>query len=188
MRYSPKPLSSQNDARDRARDFGALFQHVLLATVAPWTHIAVKPVWRRPWEDSTWTLSTADDGPFELSDGSWLYAGQTLGVRRSKRDGNLWLTTLRYKYRWQVSAEDDSWIIRWDYVKEPRAVDHARAHVHINAHPEHYHATRTEFHQLHIPAGRLGIEDIASFLLSSDLDMPPVSEDWEDVIADARLI
>lgn len=190
MRYSPKPLSSQSDARDRARDFGALFAHVLLQTVAPWARFVVKPVWREPWTDSTWILSAVrsdEEVAFELSDGSWLFAGQTLGVRRSDRDGNLWLTTLRYKYRWQANESDDSWLIRWDYVREPRSPEHPRAHVHVNAVPEHYQAGRDAFARLHIPAGRVGIEDVAAFLLR-DHGVRPVSDTSEEVIEEARLI
>jgi hypothetical protein len=33
--------------------------------------------------------------PMELTNGTWLLAAQTLGVRESRRDGNLWLTTLQ---------------------------------------------------------------------------------------------
>jgi hypothetical protein len=191
LRYSPKPLSSRNDARDRATDFGALFRHTLLNTVATHARIIVKPVWREPWANCTWILSAVDDEnrevAFELNDGTWLFAAQTLGVRESERApaGQLWLTTLKYKYRWQADESDASWIIRWEYARTPRRANEPRAHLHVNAQPPAFQQNEKAFHRLHIPAGRVGIEDVASFLLH-DQGVRASSPNADEVIEEAR--
>jgi hypothetical protein len=146
------------------------------------------------WRRSIWVVSAFDGvvpAPFELEDGTWLFAAQTLAVRESHTDGQLWLTTLSYTYQWQSSRDDGSWIARWCYGRETPsgttkpAAD--RAHLHVNGVPSDYAQDAKHFPKLHLPAGRIGIEDLAAFLVREH-GVPARSENWEEVLEEARQI
>jgi hypothetical protein len=188
--YSPEPLSTASDARGTARAFSALFGHVLRATVTR-SNIRLVPVEQAgDWREWRWTVSAFDsDGvpvPFELTDRTWLFAAQVLGVRESRRDGNLWLATLSATYQWQAGEDDGSWLVRWDYEREPPH-GYPRSHIHVNASPGGYPAGRKDFHKLHLPTGRVAIEDVVSFLIREQ-EAASVSPLWEAVLEEAAEI
>jgi hypothetical protein len=174
--------------------FAALYGHVLRSTVTR-DNIVTLPVPKDDWTDFQWVISAFDEmnqpRPFELTDGTWLIAAHTVGVRESRRDGKLWLTTLRYAYQWQAEEDDGSWIIRWEYDREniqsgeliPRE---RRAHLHVNATPTSFRGSR-HFPKLHLPGGRLAIEDLAYFLIH-ECGCSPVSANCDAVIEEARKI
>jgi hypothetical protein len=117
---------------------------------------------------TTWVISSGRDEapmPFRLTDGTWLLAAQTLGVRESSTDGQLWLTTLQSVYRWQASEEDASWLVRWEYDRD--AGHYPAAHVHVNA------------------TGRVAIEDVIEFLITEQ-GLEPISDNWNEVLVEAR--
>jgi hypothetical protein len=118
LEFSPKPLSSGDQAEEIAQTFGGLYREVLNRTVTA-DNIRVRPVKSdRNWTEWQWLLSKLnDDGiplPVSLNGGvGWLLAEHRVGVRRSSTDGLFWLTTLRYRYQWQAAEDDGTWLIRW---------------------------------------------------------------------------
>ena len=86
LEYLPEPLSSGNNGRSTARDFGALYAHVLNSTI---THdkIQTLPVERDDWRNSQWIVAAVGENKvpraFPLTDGSWLFAAQTVGSRKA---------------------------------------------------------------------------------------------------------
>lgn len=147
------------------------------------------------WKQSVWVVSAFDGllpAPFELGDGTWLFAAQTLGVRESQTDGQLWLTTLGYTYQWQSDRDDGTWMVRWCYQRETASGTTKpapeRAHLHVNGIPSDYDEDAKHFPKLHLPAGRIGIEDLAAFLVR-ECSVPARSpKNWEEVLDEARQI
>jgi hypothetical protein len=185
LKYSPEPLSSGDSAESTVQAFGGLFQHVLNTTITR-DHIRVSPFTRgREWTDWQWVISRATDlgEPLPLSlNGSttWLLAEQRLGVGQSSSDGQLWLTTLQYRYRWQADEDDGTWLVRWDYRR-----GHA-PHVHVNSVPQGWAAGR-HFHKLHMPTRRVAIEDVVRFLILEEI-VEPRSPNWEETLEVAAAI
>lgn len=120
--------------------------------------------------------------PMPLEDGHYLYLHHALGLRRRER----YLTTLEYSYRYQASASRDSWIWRYEYVREPPAgYPYARCHLHVNARPSLYRGTRP-FPDLHLPVGeRVTIEALVRHLVVEH-DITPISPRWENVLVEAE--
>jgi hypothetical protein len=87
--------------------------------------------------------------PVRLTNRGWLLAAQTLGVRASRRDGQLWLTTLRSTYTWQASDDDRSWLVRWEYERDGVGL-YPASHLHVNAEPADYEGEKYS-PKLHFP-------------------------------------
>jgi hypothetical protein len=193
--FSPEPLSSASDANKTAFAFGVLYAHVLQTTVTRdnvrTLHLERGSKWRR-WK---WIVSALDGltaRSFQLTNGTWLFAAQTLGVRESSLEpGNYWLTTLKYTYQWQTDADNASWIVRWCYSREDPAGNlipsTERGHVHVNATPAGYMGS-DHFPDLHLPAGRIGIEDLAAYLIGPEVGCSAISDKADEVIEEAREI
>lgn len=191
--YSPEPLSSGNDAAKTAYNFALLYQHVLQTTVTRDKISTLPVVSGSDWKRWKWVVSALDGvkpRPFELTDGRWLFAAQTLGVRESSREpGTYWLTTLTYTYQWQASEDNSSWFVRWCYCRERHGEElptSERAHIHVNATPHGY--SGGHFPGLHLPAGRIAIEDLAAYLISDEIGCPAISNRAQEVIEEAREI
>jgi Family of unknown function (DUF6516) len=183
LEYSPKPLSSADDADRVAQQFGGLYREVLNRTVTK-DNVRVKPFKEgRDWTEWRWLLSRFDDLgqplPVKLHGGGWLLAEQRVGVRESRTDGQLWLTTLRYRYQWQEEEDDGTWLVRWDYLR--------------HGGPPHLHVrgggleSQPNFHKLHIPTRRVAIEDVVRFLLA-ERHCESLTSTWSDLLDEAILI
>jgi hypothetical protein len=185
LEFSPKPLSSGDQAEAIAQTFGGLYREVLNRTLTT-DNVRVRPFRNgRDWTEWQWLLSKFDDSgiplPLLLNDGGgWLLAEHRVGVRRSSTDGQLWLTTLRYRYQWQAAEDDGTWLIRWDYRR-----DGGPPHVHLHGDPPSWSAG--SFHKLHLPTRRVAIEDVARFLICEHLAKAR-SEHWEDTLDQAASI
>jgi hypothetical protein len=87
--------------------------------------------------------------------------------------------TESYVYRLQGDASTGSWLIRWDYRREPPRADYPypRAHVHVNGRfPDGEPIGRQ-----HIPAPRMPMELVIGYLIS-DHGVKPRSGDWEAIL------
>jgi len=82
-------------------------------------------------------------------------------------------------YRLQAEASPKSWLIRWDYIRDPSQSEYAypRAHVHVNA----TFADGMPVGRLHIPTGPVGLELVIRHLIA-DWGVKPRSEDWEAIL------
>jgi hypothetical protein len=120
--------------------------------------------------------------PIRLQNDRYLYLHQLLGLRR--REG--YLTTLEYSYRYQATESPDSWIWRYEYLREPPApYPYPRCHLHVNARPGSYTGDKA-FPDLHLPVGeRVTIEAIVRHLVAEQ-GVQPISPQWETVLAEAE--
>jgi hypothetical protein len=187
LEFSPKPLSSGDQADEIAHTFGGLYQEVLNRTVTA-DSVRVLPIRRgADWSSWEWLLSKFDNAgiplPLRLTgDAGWLLAEHRVGIRESNTDGQLWLTTLRYCYRWQADEDDGTWLVRWDYRR-----DGGPPHLHLHGDPASW--SSGSFHKLHFPTRRVPIEDVIRFLITDErVSVEPRSEHWEDVLDAASTI
>lgn len=84
--------------------------------------------------------------------------------------------TESYAYRLQADESADSWLIRWEYQREPLTSDYpyVRAHVHVRgAFPDGKQAGG-----LHIPTRRVPLELVLWHLIA-DWGVKPKREDWQ---------
>jgi hypothetical protein len=116
-----------------------------------------------------------DDAPLELHGTAVrLFVQQVVTVD----DGHC--RTESYSYRLLSDASTKSWLIRWEYVREPPQSDYAypRAHVHFNG---------TFFDgqpagRLHIPTRLMPLELVIWHLIA-DWGIAPKSDDWQTLLA-----
>jgi hypothetical protein len=117
--------------------------------------------------------------PLPLVNGHYLYLFQVLGLRREEK----YLATLEYRYTYQRTADDDSWIFRYEYKREPpEPYPYALSHVHVNASPLSYGGAEP-FPGLHLPTGkRITIELLIRHLIAEH-GIEPLSPNWEAAVA-----
>ncbi len=82
-------------------------------------------------------------------------------------------------YCLQASGSRKSWLLRWDYVREPSESEYAypRAHVHVNA----AFADGATAGRLHIPTRRLPLELVVRHLIT-DWNVKPRTPGWEAIL------
>lgn len=181
LRFLGKPLQSDAKARRAAREFAELVGAVVNATIshAPITFVEVEG------EQPTWYVAHVENklpSPLPLVNGHFLYLYNLLGLRRQER----FLATLEYRYTYQATPDDDSWIFRYEYVRDPPPpYPYAMAHVHVNALPAAYTGERP-FPGLHLPTGRrITVERLCRHLIAEH-GIDPISPHWEQVVAEAE--
>lgn len=167
-----------------AQEFGALLRYVLCETVTA-SHLQLVALPNEgDWTRSQWLATASGPAsssvPLRLIDGTYLLVQQRLGIRQ--KGGDWWLTTLDYRYCWQADEDDSSAIVAWDYERERPAPP--LAHLHLNCSPANYPSGRTDFSKLHLPAGRLPLEDVLRFLVVEQ-GIGPRSDTWEATLAEA---
>jgi len=116
--------------------------------------------------------------PLPLENGHFLYLVHRVCLRRKER----YLTTLEYRYVYQADANNpDSWIVRYEYEREPQApYRYPVTHIHVNATPSAYSGQKP-FPDLHLPTGRLTVEDLIRHLVHEQ-QIAPISPDWEAIL------
>lgn len=120
--------------------------------------------------------------PLPLVNGHYLYLYNGLGLRRKER----YLATLEYRYWYQATPNENSWIFRYEYLREPPpGYPYASCHVHVNARPTSYTGAKS-FPDLHLPAGdRVTIESVVRHLIAEH-DLTPISPNWETTVKQAE--
>jgi hypothetical protein len=90
--------------------------------------------------------------------------------------------TESYAYRLQADGSMGSWLVRWEYVRDPPPSDSAypRAHVHVNG----KFPDEAPIGRLHIPTRRMSLELIVRHLIT-DWDVKPRSDGWEAILDDS---
>jgi hypothetical protein len=122
-------------------------------------------------------LVNDEDAPLDL-DGTTarLFVQQVVVVQ----DGRC--KTESYVYRLQADASPKSWLIRWEYRRDPPRVGYPYplAHVHLNGtFPDGAPVGR-----LHVPTGSVGLELVIRHVIT-DWYVKPRSDDWETVLKDS---
>lgn len=87
-----------------------------------------------------------------------------------------------YSYRLQRSDERESWLIRWEYFRQPPRGDYPYplAHVHFNGD----FADGTPAARLHIPTRRLPLELVVWHLVA-EWGVEPKAGDWRSVLTES---
>ena len=116
--------------------------------------------------------------PLELNN-----ASARLFFQQSVKVVNSHCEVLNYSYRYQTNDERQSWLIRWEYVRNLGVSHHPHAHVHVNAKSIKGRAPK-EFDRLHMPAGRVPIELIMWHLIS-DWNVTPLRNKWESILEES---
>lgn len=169
-------------AKRAARDFAELVGEIVNATVshAPVTLVEIQA------SEPTWLVTHAPGGlqpePLRLVNGEFLFLYQRLCIRRGGRH----LATMEYQYWHQSTAKEDSWITRWEFVREPPpGYGYPQSHIHVNATPGFYRG-RKPYPDLHLPTGhRVTIEGVLEHLVREH-QIGPISENWESILARAK--
>lgn len=79
-----------------------------------------------------------------------------------------------YRVRYSEKPEDALFAWHWHPTARPEC------HIHIGA----PHATATDLHRKHVPAGRVAFEEILLFLIH-EMDVQPIKEDWQKLLGDS---
>jgi hypothetical protein len=92
-----------------------------------------------------------------------------------------------YVYRFQADESPKSWLMRWEYRREPPVADYpyALAHMHIRAtSPD---GTPIDGHPVdrhHIPAPQVPLEEIIRYLIA-DRGVKSKSKDWKAILEES---
>ena len=98
--------------------------------------------------------------------------------------------TASYRYVLQAEQAHESWLVRWEYLRErpPGAYPHALGHVHVQADflagPRAAYASKP-LSRLHLPTARVAFELVLRHVIA-ELAVRPKSDDWEAIL-DASL-
>jgi hypothetical protein len=182
LRFLNSALDSTQKAERAAREFAEMVGAIVNATIshAPITLVEVIGA------AETWYVAhvaaSKEPAPLPLTNGHYLYLLNSLGVRRRDR----YIATLEYRYTYQATEDDDSWIFRYEYVREPKEpYPYAREHVHVNATPASYRGPES-FPGLHLPTGRrITIERLVRHLIAEH-GVTPISAEWEKTVSEAE--
>jgi hypothetical protein len=160
-------------SRSVAQGLADYLNGVLNRTVSD-SRLSVEPIAGYPDAFELTRIVNGDDVPLEL-DGTaaHLYVRQVIVVA----DGRC--RTESYSYRLQAEESPKSWLIRWEYTREPSRADYSypRAHLHVNG----SFSDGAPAGRLHIPTERLSLELVVRHLIT-DWDVKPRSDDWEAIL------
>lgn len=141
------------------------------------SRLSVEPIVGYPGGFELTRVLDGDDVPLEL-DGTTarLYVQQIVVVEDDR------CRTESYSYRLQEDVSPKSWMIRWEYRRDPPRADYpyARGHVHLNG---------TLFNgkpagHLHVPAPKMPLELIIRHLIT-EWDVKPRTDNWEAILEDS---
>jgi hypothetical protein len=178
-RFLVRSLNTRAKLARGAHEFAELVGNVFNCTVsqAPITFVEVEA------DSPTWYVAHVGanklPAPLPLVNGHYLFLYHLLGLRRKEQ----YLATLEYRYTYQRTVGDASWIFRYEYVRDPpTGYEHAQEHLHVNATPASY-AGAAPFPGLHLPTGRrITIERLVRHLMAEHGVMP-ISPQWETTLA-----
>jgi hypothetical protein len=90
--------------------------------------------------------------------------------------------TESYVYRLQTDESPKSWLIRWEYRRDPPVTNYPYplAHVHVNG---MFPDGKPIGHE-HIPAPRMPLELVVRYLIS-DRGVKPRTDDWEAILEES---
>ena len=115
--------------------------------------------------------------PFDLLGSSLrLFVSQTLVVVNGH------CQTESHAYRLQEDDSRQSWLIRWEYLREPPRTDYPypAAHAHVNGEWERSEA----LDRLHIPTRRVPLELLLWHLIA-EWGVTPRSDDWQAILRES---
>jgi hypothetical protein len=134
----------------------------------------VEPITGYPDAFELTRVVDGDDAPLELNGTTaHLFVKQVVVVE----DGRC--RTESYAYRLLADASPSSWLIRWEYVRDPPPADYdyPRAHVHVNG----KFPDGSPIGRVHIATPRTPLELVVRNLIS-DWGVKPRSADWRAIL------
>jgi hypothetical protein len=143
LRFLGKSLDSDAKAERGVHEFAEMVGSIINSTIshAPITYVEAGG-------PRTWYVAHVQDklpAPLPLTNGHYLFLYNLLGLRRKER----YLATLEYRYTYQATQEDSSWIFRYEYVREPPdPYPYPKQHVHVNA--RYQHVSRPKSSPVHV--------------------------------------
>lgn len=183
LRFSPGSLLGSRKKPFRAsREFATLIGEAVNATVSH-APIAFVEIEGSEFEGYIAHAPGAFRAPesLPLVDGGFLYLYQRLVLRRKEK----FLTTAEYRYTYETSQTRDDWIFRYEYLREPGDdYPYPLAHAHFNGTPEKY-AGGKSFPALHLPTGRVTVEDVLRHLVVEH-EIGPISDSWEQTLKETK--
>lgn len=180
FRFLGNSLETDAKAERGVHEFAEMVGAIVNSTIshAPITYVQAGSA-------RTWYVAHVHDkipAPLPLTNGDYLFLYNLLGLRRKER----YLATLEYRYTYQATPEDASWIFRYEYVREPPdPYPYAKQHVHVNATPTPYRGAAS-FPGLHLPTGRRVTIELLVRHLIAEHGLVPISHQWEQVVSDAE--
>jgi hypothetical protein len=96
--------------------------------------------------------------------------------------------TASYRYVLQIGDAHESWLVRWEYVRErPRGYPYALGHVHVRggfADPVGGDLATKALDRLHLPTARVAFELVLRHLIA-EWRVQPKTQDWEQILDDS---
>ncbi len=86
-----------------------------------------------------------------------------------------------YTYRLQSGDEKESWLIRWEYHREPPRPDYAYPAAHLHVHGEF--PGREPIGRLHIPTRRVPLELVVWHLIA-EWGVESKTDDWQTILTE----
>jgi hypothetical protein len=98
-------------------------------------------------------------------------------------EGDGHCATLTYSYRYQLAADPDSWVCRWEYYRKPPRDDYPYplSHFHVNA----ALADREPLARRHFPTERVPLELVLHHLIA-ECGVMPIESDWQETLETSR--
>lgn len=114
----------------------------------------------------------------------WFYLSQAVSI--VKYAGQMRLTTNRYWYRLQrLPGHDAHALMRWEFEDGIDANRHCRNHLQVAAQiPTDGEAL--DLNRLHLPTGRVTIEEVIRFLIVDLGHRPPCGKRWPQVLVESE--
>jgi hypothetical protein len=90
--------------------------------------------------------------------------------------------TESYAYRLQADESPKSWLIRWEYVRDPPSADrdYPRAHIHVNG----TFPDNSPIGRVHIASPKVALEAVIGNLIS-DWAVKPRTKNWKAILEDS---
>lgn len=113
--------------------------------------------------------------PLQLGERIWLLVEQV--VEADAAAGTV--EVLSYRYVYTLGSDpwaEDAWIFRYEYDRSPGpGYPYSAAHVHLNLHEGGRQVGSKVFKKLHLPTGRVGLEQILIHLIL-EFDVPTIGD------------
>jgi hypothetical protein len=135
-----------------------------------------------PHDEALFTLACLDG----QSPVSFALHGTTkrLGVVQGLRVVDGHCQTLGYQYNFALDEQKESWLIRWEYLRDQPTPDYRYplAHVHLNG--EFTPDAAASLPRLHVPTSRVPLELVLWHLIA-EWGVTPKSADWREILQES---
>ena len=112
---------------------------------------------------------------------------QVLGTIHDQEAKRYRLTTLKYWYRLQWTEKvDEPAFMRWEYDRHQRMDGPPRHHMHLAAEASCPGAGRLSLGKMHLPTGRVTIEELIRYCITELGTVPPCGDSWPEILTESE--